>query len=100
MSEHFIITLRIMDRVYRLKVRRKDEKIYRDAAVAIEKKTTQYRNYFAGADSKKLLERDYLAMTAIQALSETVELETDNKLFTDKVKSLIDELDLYLKNSK
>ncbi len=100
MSEHFIITLRVLDRVYRLKIKRKDEQKYRDAAVAIEKKTTQYRNYFAGADSNKLLERDYLTMTTIQALSETVELEAGNRLFEDKVKSLIGELDTYLKKMK
>ena len=100
MSEHFIITLRVLDRSYRLKIHRKDEKKYRDAAVAIEKKTNQYRNYFAESESKSLLERDYLTMTTIQALSDTAELEANNKLFEDKVKSLIDELDIYLKESK
>lgn len=100
MKNYFIITLRVLDRVYRLKINRKDEQKYRDAAVAIEKKTTQYRNYFAGTDSKKLLERDYLTMTTIQALSESVELEASNKMFETKVKSLIGELDAYLKKSK
>jgi len=100
MSEHFIITLRVLDRVYRLKIRRKDEQLYRDAVAKIERKTTQYRNYFSGADSKKLLEQDYLAMTSIQALSEAVEVDNENKLFENKVKSLISELDSYLKASK
>ncbi|MEN9918036.1 MAG: hypothetical protein RL662_472, partial [Bacteroidota bacterium] len=45
MDDHFIITLRVLDRVYRLRIKRKDEQKYRDAVVAIEKKTTQYRNY-------------------------------------------------------
>lgn len=100
MEKHFIITLRVLDRVYRLKINRKDEQKYRDAAVAIEKKTTQYRNYFAGTDSKKLLEKDYLVMTTIQALSESVELQASNGLFESKIKSLIGELDTYLKKSK
>ncbi|HCO68852.1 MAG TPA: cell division protein ZapA [Dysgonomonas sp.] len=100
MTEHFIITLRVLDRVYRLKVRRKDEQIYRDAVAEIEKKTTQYRNYFSGAGSDKLLEQDYLAMTSIQALSETVELDSENKHFQNRIKSLISELDSYLKASK
>lgn len=99
MSEHFIITLRVLDRHYRLKIHRRDEQKYRDAAVAIEKKTNQYRNYFAGSESKNLLERDYLTMTTIQALSETEELKANNELFENKVKSLIDELDTYLKQS-
>lgn len=100
MDEYFIITLRVLDRVYRLKIKRKDEQKYRDAAVEIEKKTTQYRNYFEGADSNKILERDYLTMTSIQALSEKVELEVENKLFEDRVKSLTEELDTYLKQNK
>ncbi len=100
MDEHFIITLRVLDRVYRLKIKREDEQKYRDAAAAIQKKTAQYRSYFAGADSDKILEPDYLAMTTIQALSEKVDLEVQNSLFEDKVKSLIGELDTYLKQTK
>lgn len=99
MDEQFIITLRILDRVYRLKIKRKDEQKYRDAALEIEKKTTQYRNYFAGADSNKILERDYLTMTVIQALSEKVELDAENKFFAEKLKSLTEELDTYLKQN-
>lgn len=97
MKDHFIITLRVFDRSYRLKIHRKDEKKYRDAAVAIEKKTNQYRKHFAESGSKSLLEGDYLAMTTIQALSETEALIAENKIFEDKVQSLIDELDEYLK---
>ena len=100
MSEHFIITLRVLNRVYRLKIKRKDEQIYRNAVADIEKKTTQYRNYFRGAESNKLLEQDYLAMTSIQALSETVELEAESTLFEDRIGSLISELDSYLKKSE
>ena len=100
MSSHFIITLRILDRFFRLRINRKDEKKYRDAAVTIEKKTNQYRNYFAGEGSKKLLESDYLMMTTIQALSETEALEAENSMFEQKVKALINELDDYLKNMK
>lgn len=100
MKDKFIITLRVFDRVYRLKINRNDEKKYRDAAVAIEKKTTQYRNYFASSNSNKLLEQDYLAMTTIQALSETEALAEDNKQFEVKIQSFIDAIDEYLKNSK
>lgn len=100
MNERFIIKLRVLDRIYRLKIKREDEKKYRDAAVEIERKTMQYRNYFAGADSNKVLEKDYLTMTTIQALSEKVELEAENKMFESKIESMIAELDTYLKQSK
>lgn len=100
MEKHFVISLRILDRIYRLKINRKDEQKFRDAAVAIEKKTNQYRIHFAGADSKSLLEQDYLAMSAIQALSETEALEAKNRLFEDKVKALVDELEVYLRQNR
>lgn len=100
MGERFIISLRILDRVYRLKINRKDEQKFRDAAVTIDKKTNQYRIHFAGTDSKSLLEQDYLAMTTIQALSQTEALEAKNKLFEDKIKSLIDEVEIYLKQNR
>lgn len=99
MSEHFIITLRILDRTYRLRINRKDEAKYRDAALAIEKKTNQYRNRFAGDNSHKMIEMDYLAMTTIQALSETEAIKAKNKHFEDRIKGLIEELDVYLKQS-
>lgn len=98
MKEHFIITLRVFDRSYRLRINRKDEKKYRDAAVAIEKKTNQYRKHFAESSSKSLLERDYLTMTTIQALSETEDIIAENEIFENKVQSLINELDEYLKH--
>ncbi len=100
MNDHFVITLRVFDRIYRLKINRKDEKKYRDAAETIEKKTNQYRSYFSGPDSNKLLERDYLAMTTIQALSETEELKAQNAFFEKKTQSLINKIDNYLKKTK
>lgn len=100
MSDRFVITLRVFDRVYRLKINRKDEKKYRDAAETIEKKTNQYKGYFSGSDSNKLLERDYLAMTAIQALSETEELTAENIFFEEKAQYLIEKIDGFLKKTK
>lgn len=97
MKEHFIITLRVFDRSYRLRIHRKDEKKYRDAAVTIERKTNQYRKRFAESGSKSLQESDYLAMTTIQALSESEALVAENKIFENKVQALIYELDEYLK---
>lgn len=97
MKDHFTITLKILDRVYRLKINRKDELKYRDAAVSIEKKTAQYRKHFNGTEKNNLSELDYLTMTTIQALSENEEIEISNKLFENKIKLLIEELDSYLK---
>ena len=100
MEERFIITLRVADRFYQLKVNRKDEQKYRYAAVAIDKKTNQYRELFEGSDSHDLRDKDYLAMTAIQAVSEYEGLEIENKDFEDGIKKLTLEIEQYLKASK
>ena len=97
MDEHFIITLRVFDKMYRVRIRRKDEKIYRDAADAIEKKTNQYRNSFSGVVNEPLRETDYMVMTTIQALSENVDLEIKNETYEDKIRSLTEELNIFLK---
>lgn len=100
MDEHLIITLHVFDRVYRLRIKRKDEKIYRDAADAIEKKTNQYRKTFKGVETESLRESDYMAMTTIQALSENVDLENQNKSYEDKIRALTEELDMFLRKHR
>lgn len=100
MSEHFIIKLNVSGREYRLKIKRSDEEKFRKAAVAIERKANQYRSHFAKSGAESLREQDYLTMTAIQALSETEGLRTETQLFEERVKSLIDELDIYLKQNR
>lgn len=100
MEGHLIITLRVADRFYRLKINRKDERKYRDAAVAIEKKTNQYRELFSGSESQELGDKDYLAMTAIQAVSEYEELDVENKDFEDEILKLTHYIEQYLKASK
>lgn len=96
-SEHLIITLQVFGKSYRLNIKRREEKIYRDAAVAIIKKTNQYRNSFLGQDVEQLTNTDYMVMTTIQALSENADLETRNKIYEDKIKALSSELDVFLK---
>jgi len=96
-NEHFVISLRVLGRTYRLRIKRSDEKIFRDAVSEIERKISQYRNYFSGTEQDALEELDYVVMTSIQALSEHFDLDTRNKMFEDKIKALTEELDDYLK---
>ncbi|NDW18035.1 cell division protein ZapA [Dysgonomonas sp. 216] len=96
-SEHFVISLQIAGKTYRLRIKRRDEKAFRDAAKEIERKIRQYKNYFSGPDQKDLEELDYVVMTAIQALSEHFDLDSRNKMFENKIKALTTELDEYLK---
>lgn len=97
MDEHLIINLRVADMRYPLRVNRKDEEIYRKAADEIDYKLGQYKNYFTGNGSQPLQNSDYMAMTAIQAVSEKVEQELRAGSFESKVKELNQELDKFLK---
>ena len=97
MKEHFVITLRIFNKVYRLRIKRKDEKIYRDAADAIIKKTNQYRDFFSGEGNDQLGNEEYMVMTTIQALSENADLEDRDEVYERKIKALTEELDIFLK---
>ncbi len=96
-KEHLIIKLRINGKEYPLKVKLKDEKFYRDAADIIEKKISDYRNCYSGADIRVLDEADYAIMTSIQAVSKFNSMEEENKTFEDKIIALTQELDEYLK---
>ncbi len=97
MDEKFIINLRVADTRYPLRVKRKDEEIYRKAADEIDYKLGQYKNYFTGHGSRSLHNSDYMAMTAIQAVAEKVECQLRAESFESKVKALTQEMEIFLK---
>lgn len=97
MDEHLIINLRVADTRYPLRVKRKDEEIYRKAANEIDYKLGQYRNYFTGDSLLSLHDKEYMAMTAIQAVAEKVECQLRADSFEAKIESLNRELDDFLK---
>jgi len=98
MDDRLIINLRVADTRYPLRIERKDEEMYRRAADEIDYKLGQYKNYFTGDSSHPLQNADYMAMTAIQAVSEKVEYQMRTNLFEVKIKELTKELDNYLKS--
>lgn len=97
-DEKFLLTLKIAGRKYPLKIKQSEEQAFRDAEKKIEKKISQYRIKYGGANSN-LSVQDIVVMTAIQALAENFSLTDKNntKPFEDKIDSLISELDDYLK---
>lgn len=97
MDEHLIINLRVADMRYPLRVKRADEEVYRKAANEIDYKLGQYRNYFTGDSLHALHDKEYMAMTAIQAVAEKVEHQLRAESFESKIKSLSRELENYLK---
>ena len=99
MDDHLIINLRVADMRYPLRIKRRDEEMFRRAAEEIDYKLGQYRNYFTGDTSHSLQNTDYMAMTAIQAVAEKVGCQLRAESFEFKVKDLTRELEDYLKNN-
>lgn len=99
MDDHLIINLRVADMRYPLRIKRRDEEMFRRAAEEIDYKLGQYRNYFTGDTSHSLQNTDYMAMTAIQAVAEKVECQLRAESFEFKVKDLTRELEDYLKRN-
>ena len=97
MDEHLIINLRVADMRYPLRVKRREEEVYRKAADEIDYKLGQYKNYFTGSSTQSLQNSDYMAMTAIQAVAEKVEHQLRADSFEVKIKELTGELEDYLK---
>ncbi|NDV79892.1 cell division protein ZapA [Dysgonomonas sp. 511] len=96
-DDHLIINLRIADMRYPLRVKRREEEIYRKAADEIDYKIGQYKSYFTGSESQALRDTDYMAMTAVQAVAEKVEWQFKANSFERGIKKLTQELDDYLK---
>lgn len=96
-DEKFLITLEIDGRTYPVRIKRSEEEAYRKAAKTIKDKMNQYRVKFG--TNPDLNSQDMMAMTTIQALVENFSLGEKNytKPFEDKIQSLINELDEYLR---
>jgi cell division protein ZapA (FtsZ GTPase activity inhibitor) len=97
-DEKFLLTLEVAGRKYPLKIKKSEEQSFREAAKRINTKINQYRVAYGGANPD-ITTQDYMAMTAIQALAENFSLgeRNDTKPYEDKINSLINELDNYLK---
>lgn len=93
MTDKLSIKIKIDGREYPLKVDRDDEEKYRKAAKIINDIVLQYRQKYLTSDSQ-----DVLAMTAIQFVLKTIDLEenADQSPMFDELKKLDEELGDYL----
>ncbi len=93
MTEKLSINIKIDGRNYPLKVDRENEEKYRKAAKIINDIVLQYRQKYVTSDSQ-----DVLAMTAIQFVLKSIELEekVDRSPLFDELKKLDEELGDYL----
>jgi len=97
MTEKLSINIKIDGRNYPLKVDRENEEKYRKAAKIINDIVLQYRQKYVTSDSQ-----DVLAMTAIQFVLKSIELEekVDRSPLFDELKKLDEELGDYLSSKE
>lgn len=93
MNDKLSINIKIDGRNYPLKVDREDEEKYRKAARIINDIVLQYRQKYVTRDAQ-----DVLAMTAIQFVLKSIELEEkiESSPLFDDLKKLDEELGDYL----
>lgn len=90
MEDEFEIKLMVGSTYYPLKIKRKDERIYREAARRINDKLNRYRKKYP-----QLSEEKYYVMSAIHIAMVNVMLEdyNDTVPYQEKIKELDQELD-------
>lgn len=95
-KDKFLIHVEIAERSYGVWIRREEEQIVREAAKTIRGKMLQYRQRYAKSDVNI---KDLLAMVALQLSIDNLQMidKNDTIPFTDKIQSLTDEIELYLK---
>lgn len=93
MTDKLSINIKIDGRNYPLKVDREEEERYRKAAKIINDIVLQYRQKYVTRDSQ-----DVLAMTAIQFVLKSIELEekVESSPLLDDLKRLNEEIGDYL----
>ena len=95
MDELFEIKLMVGGTYYPLTIRRKDERLYREAARRINDKLNRYREHFP-----QLSEEKYYVMAAVHIAMVNVMLEdfNDTAPYKEKIQQLDKELDSILNN--
>ncbi len=92
-GEEFTIRVKVADRYYPLRIRRKDEEMVRKAAQGINEKLMQYEKRYADMDSQ-----DFLAMVLLQYGVKLLKCEenADISSLMDSIREVTRELQGYL----
>ena len=96
-DEKFNIHLNVAGKYYPLRIKRTDEAKFRQAAKLITDKVQKYRESYSEGE-----ERDYLAMAAVDLVSELVELKNKQDIspIIEALRDINSELELYLKGKE
>ncbi|MCG8698857.1 MAG: cell division protein ZapA [Bacteroidales bacterium] len=94
MEDKLSIRVNIAERYYPLKIKREDEEKVRKAAKLINERVLQYKQRYTDKEVQ-----DFLAMTALQLVSQLVDLENQQDVnpLVENLKELNEELEEYLK---
>lgn len=94
MNDKLAINLKILDRVYPLRIEMKDEEKLREAAKRINDIVFKYKQRYSDKD-----EVDFLAMASLQFVTKLIEFEQEEKSdsITEALDDLCEDLDHYLK---
>ena len=91
MDKEFPITLIILDRPYKMRVKASEEETIRNAVTAINKRAEEYKKAFAYKDMQ-----DILAMMSVEMTTKIMQLEDNSRYVNEKLMSKLEEIDCVL----
>ena len=95
MDDEFPITLVILDRPYKMRVKASEEETIRNAVKAINSRATEYKNAFAYKDMQ-----DILAMMSVEMTTKILQLEENNQYVNSKLMSKLEEIENVLEQEQ
>ena len=88
MDDEFPITLVILDRPYKMRVKASEEETIRNAVKAINSRAAEYKSAFAYKDMQ-----DILAMMSVEMTTKILQLEENNQYVNSKLMSKLEEIE-------
>ena len=88
MDDEFPITLVILDRPYKMRVKASEEETIRNAVKAINSRAAEYKNAFAYKDMQ-----DILAMMSVEMTTKILQLEENSQYVNSKLMSKLEEME-------
>jgi Cell division protein ZapA. len=91
MSEDIVISVEIADRVYKVRVKKEEEQIFRIAVGKVKENISEYARNFAHKDSQ-----DLLAMVLLQYVTSYVNMEQASNFKDTELENKLKEIDSIL----
>ena len=91
MTEDILISVDIASRIYKVRVKREEEAIFRNAVDAVNSNLKEYAKMYAYKDKQ-----DLLAMVLLQYVTSYMKVKEDNLLGNSQLISKLQEIDSIL----